>query len=426
MRLQLPTIALLMLLMMLLLISGHHLGAAEPTTAADWPQWRGPTRDGVTTTARWPDRLEPAAIERVWRLPLGPSYSGPLIVGDTVFTTETRNKDTEAVYAVDRATGSMRWRAEWAGALSVPFFAASNGSWIRSTPAFADDRLYVAGMRDVLVCLNATDGTEIWRVDLMARYRTPLPSFGCVCSPLIDGPVLYVQGGGAVLCLDRATGETRWRALEDGGGMNGSAFSSPILATIAGTRQLVVQTREKLCGLDPTTGTVLWQQKVPSFRGMNILTPVVVGDTIFTSSYRNKSWLFRIAKDGDQFSVTEVWNNNAQGYMSTPVVVNGHAYLHMQNQRVTCINLATGERTWTSNSFGKYWSMIAQGDRILALDARGSLVLMKADSTAFTEQGEVTVSASESWAHVAVGGNDVVVRELDGLSLHRWTGATKP
>jgi len=152
----------------------------------------------------------------------------------------------------------------------------------------------------------------------------------------------------------------------------------------------------------------------------------MLGDTIFTSSYRNKSWLFRIAKDGDPFSVTEVWNNNAQGYMSTPVVVNGHAYLHMQNQRVTCINLATGERTWTSNSFGKYWSMIAQGDRILALDARGSLVLMKADSTAFTEQGEVTVSASESWAHVAVGGNDVVVRELDGLSLHRWTGATKP
>jgi outer membrane protein assembly factor BamB len=380
----------------------------------------------MTTTAVWPERLEPAAIQRVWRLPLGPSYSGPLIVGDTVFTTETRNKETEAVYAVDRATGSMRWRAEWAGAMGVPFFAASNGSWIRATPAFADDRLYVAGMRDVLVCLNATDGSEVWRVDLVKRYRTPLPSFGMVCSPLVDGDVLYVQGGGSVLCVDRATGETRWRALEDGGGMNGSAFSSPILATIAGTRQLVVQTREKLCGLDPATGTVLWQQKVPSFRGMNILTPVVVGDAIFTSSYQNKSWLFRIAKNGEQFTVTEAWNNNAQGYMSTPVVVNGHAYLHMQNQRVTCINLATGERTWTSNSFGKYWSMIAQGERILALDASGSLLFLKADTTAFTQQGQAQVSESETWAHVAVSGNEVVVRELDGLSLHRFAPTTKP
>lgn len=409
-----------------LLFVGHGLTAAEPTAATDWPQWRGATRDGLTTTARWPERLEAGAVQRVWRLPLGPSYSGPLIVGNTVYTTETRNKEVEAVYAVDRATGSMRWRAEWAGAMSVPFFAASNGSWIRATPAYAADRLYVAGMRDVVVCLNATDGSEVWRVDLMARYRTPLPSFGMVCSPLVDGAVLYVQGGGSVLCLDAATGETSWRALEDGGGMNGSAFSSPILATIAGTRQLVVQTRDKLCGLEPATGKVLWERKVPSFRGMNILTPVVVGDAIFTSTYQNKSWLFRITKEGDQFTVSEAWNNNAQGYMSTPVVVDGHAYLHLQNQRVTCINLATGERTWTSNSFGKYWSMVAQGDRILALDASGSLLLMQADTTAFTALGQVTVSESEAWAHLAVSGNEVVVRELNGLSLHRFAPTTQP
>jgi outer membrane protein assembly factor BamB len=159
---------------------------------------------------------------------------------------------------------------------------------------------------------------------------------------------------------------------------------------------------------------------------MNILTPVVVGDAIFTSSYQNKSWLFHIAKNNEMFTVTEVWNNNAQGYMSTPVVVNGHAYLHLQNQRVTCIDLATGQRTWTSDSFGKYWSMIAQGDRILALDASGSLLLLKADPSTFTVLGKVPLSESESWAHVAASGNDVVVREMDGLSLHRWTTDKKP
>ncbi len=313
---------------------------------------------------------------------------------------------------------------QWPGAMSVPFFAASNGSWIRATPAFDGDSLFVAGMRDVLVSLDARTGKENWRVDFVKEFKSPLPTFGFVSSPLLDGESLYVQAGASLVKLDKTTGKVIWRTLKDDGGMMGSAFSSPVIATLAGQRQLVVQTREKLAGVDPDSGTVLWEQEVPSFRGMNILTPVVMGDGVFTSSYQNKSWLFDITKSGEAFQVKEAWSNKAQGYMSTPVVIDGHAYMHLQNQRFACINLATGERTWTSTPYGKYASLVAQKDRILALDQKGELLLLKANPRQFELLDERKVSDQDTWAHLAVCGDEVFVRELNALSVFRWRDRT--
>lgn len=390
-----------------------------------WPQWRGPTRDGQWTGPAWPDRLSKDSLKLLWRIPLGPSYSGPIVSEDLVFTTETKNKELEVVTALDRKTGKERWRAEWKGAMTVPFFAASNGSWIRSTPAYDGERLYVAGMRDVLVCLNAKTGKEEWRVDFMKELKTPLPDFGFVCSPLVDGNAVYVQAGASVTKLDKKTGKIIWRTLEDKGGMMSSAFSSPVIATLSGKRQLVVQGREKLAGVDPENGDVLWSQVVPSFRGMNILTPTVVGDAIFTSSYQNKAWLYTISKEKDRYTVSESWNSKAQAYMSTPVVIGGHAYLHLQNQRFTCIDLKTGERTWTSNGFGKYCSLVAQGDRILALDQRGVLLLIKAHSKEFELVDEMKISDADTWAHLAVSGDELFIRELNALAVYRWQAPKK-
>jgi outer membrane protein assembly factor BamB len=404
----------------LALLSAAALQAAD---APAWPQWRGPARDGQVTGAAWPERLDEAALERRWRVPLGPSYSGPIIADDLVFTTQTVDKESEMVLALDRASGAERWRVAWKGAMSVPFFAASGGSWIRSTPAYDGQRLYVAGMRDLIVCLDAQTGAEVWRVDAMERGKAPLPAFGCVCSPLVDGDALYIQAGGGVLRLDKASGATVWRSLADGGGMNGSAFSSPIIAELAGTRQLVVQTREKLAGLDLASGATLWEQPIPAFRGMNILTPLVVGDTVFTSSYQNSSWLYRIERQGGSFRAVELWKTKIPAYMSSPVAVGGRIYMHLQNQRLACLDAVTGASAWTSVPFGKYMSLVAQGDRILGLDASGRLLLYKADAQAFTALGEVKVSASETWAHLAVSGEDIAIRELDGLSLHRWKRA---
>ncbi len=389
--------------------------------AADWSQWRGGDRTGdIAPGSEWPSGIDPSGLRERWRVKLGPSYSGPLVVGNRIFVTETRDKKTEVVTAFDRNDGKVIWTQAWEGALSVPFFAKSNGDWIRATPAYADGRLYVAGMRDVLVCLNAEDGSVLWKLDFVQQLKTPLPDFGFVCSPLVDGDAVYVQAGAGVAKVNRVDGKVIWRSMEDGGGMMGSAFSSPVIAEIQGVRQLVVQTRTQLAGIDLESGSVLWKQEIEAFRGMNILTPTVIGNRIFTSSYGGKSVMVEIQKQGSAWSVQELWNNKAQGYMSSPLVIDDHIYLHLKNQRATCIDVQTGEATWTTTPFGRYWSMVRNGNKILALDERGELHLIAADPKEFRLLGTRRVSDEESWAHVAVADQQIIVRPLQSLVVFDW------
>jgi len=389
--------------------------------AGDWPQWRGPQRDGQFAGPDWPDKLDTNHLRQVWRVELGPSYSGPVVSGERVFTTETKDKKVEVVTAFDRKTGKELWRAEWAGAVSVPFFAKSNGDWIRATPACDGESLFVAGMRDVLVCLDAQTGKERWRFDFVAKLETPAPDFGFVCSPLVDEEAVYVQAGASFVKLNKRTGEVLWRTLKDAGGMWGSVFSSPVFATLAGQRQLVVQTREKLAGVDSADGKVLWEQPVEAFRGMNILTPLAHKDILFSSTYGGKTIGLKVTQAAGRFTVAEAWRHKAQGYMSTPVVLDGVAYTHLKSQRVMAIEVETGRELWTSDtSFGKYWSLIGRGERILALDQRGMLFLLRANKEKCEQIDQRKLTSAETWAHLAAADDELFVRELNALTAYRW------
>lgn len=395
--------------------------------SSDWNQWRGPNRNGqISGTLGWPSSLDDTRLKREWRISLGSSYSGPIVVGSRVFVTGTRNKSHEVVRALDRTSGKELWKVEWKGALRVPFFARANGSWIRSTPASDGKRLFVAGIRDVLVCLDVASGKQLWRVDFAKKYRSPLPGFGTVCSPLIDGKAVYIQAAGSVVKLDAATGKVAWRSGEEnGGGLFGrgletSAFSSPVIRTLAGKRQLIVQGRKALGGIDLATGKPLWSKAVPAFRGMNIQTPLVIGNSVFTSSYGGGTFLFDVsARDGD-FKVNQRWKTTQQGYMSSPVAINGNVFLHLRNQRFTCINADTGKSNWTTRPFGKYWSMAVNGRRILALDQRGDLLLIDATPEGFRRVSSRRVSDSSTWAHLAVSGTQVFIRELNAIAAYSW------
>lgn len=391
--------------------------------ADTWPQWRGPTRDGQVEGTPWPARLQAPDLTQRWRVELGPGYSGPIVTADRVFTTETVDKKLERVRALDRATGREVWRQEWEGAMSVPFFARSNGDWIRATPAWDGETLYVAGMRDVLVALDGRDGRIRWQKDFVKEFGTPLPAFGFVSSPLVVGKALFVQAGGGVLRLDAADGRVVWRSLESSDGMMGSAFSSPVHVTLAGRPQLVVQTRTELVGLNPEYGTVLWRKEVEAFRGMNILPPTVVGNRVMTSSYGGRTLAWDVREDRGNYLLEPAWEFKAQGYMSSPVVIDGHAYLHLRSQRVLCLQLADGAERWTtSDSFGKYWSMAVQKDRVLALDEKGELLLFRANPSRWELLDRRKVSEEESWAHLAVADSDVFVRDLTGMTVWGWKG----
>lgn len=387
--------------------------------AEEWSQWRGPNRDGRVADTNWPDALN-GSLELVWERPHAPSYSGPVLQDGKVFTTETIDKTTERVTAYDLTSGEQVWTSQWPGSMAVPFFAASNGSWIRSTPACDKNNLIVLGMRDVLVNLDPATGDEKWRIDFVAKFGDAMPAFGAVCSPVIDGDAVYVQTGGALVKLS-LSGEVLWKTLENGEGMMSSgAFSSPTIAELAGKRQLVVQTRQELCGVDLDSGSVLWRQSIEAFRGMNILTPLVIGDEVFTSAHSGRAQLFSVGRSDDQWTITEKWAQKTQAYMSSPIVVNDAIYLHMKNQRVCAMSIADGSIRWTSSPHGKYWSMIGSGDKVLALDNGGDLFLIQASDKELNVIDKFKV-ANDAWAHLALSGEHMIVRDLNSLKVFRWS-----
>ena len=379
----------------------------EIETTSSWPQWRGPSRNGIIPSeSLWPSKIDQDSLKEKWRVKLGKGYSGPVVSNKMVFTTESLEEE-EITHAYNRKDGKLVWSAKWKGKMKVPFFAAKNGSWIRSTPTFDGKNLFVCGMRDVLHSLNADTGEINWKVDFVERYDTPLPAFGMVCSPLINGDGLYVQAGSGFVKLDKRNGKSIWRSLQDKGGMFGSAFSSPVIEEINGKPQVVVQTRTDLAAVNPKNGKELWKQPIKAFRGMNILTPTVIGNSIFTSSYGGKSLLFNLqqVKESEQ-TLVQTWENRQEGYMSGPIILDGYCYIHLRKQRITCLDMKNGETRWiSSESFGKYMSMVSNGKEILALDEEGTLYLIDPNPEKFVIKESRKISESPTWAHLAVADN---------------------
>lgn len=388
--------------------------ADDRSANASWPGWRGPNRDGKVRNQLFPKSLE--KVTSLWSKPMGDSYSGPILTDLSVFTTESK-AGKERVYCLSRADGQLTWQYEWDGKHTVPFFAARNGSWIRSTPITDGINLYVGGIRDLLVALDCKSGREVWRIDF-AKLSGKVPDFGMVCSPLIDGGHLYIQAGMAVHKIQTSDGSIVWSSMKDSGDMmTGGAFSSPVIETLNGTRQLIVQTRTKLAGLNLDTGSPLWVYEVAAFRGMNILTPTVWDNAIFTSSYGGRSLLLDV--NADKATKTR-WENKIEGYMSSPIVIDHYAYLHLRNKRFACLNMQTGKEEWVTTPFGEYWSMVSDGQRILALDQNGMLRLIDHNPTQFTQLSERKISEEEAWAHVAVSGDQIAVRSQNKIELFRW------
>jgi outer membrane protein assembly factor BamB len=393
---------------------------------ADWSQWRGPNRDGTvadSAATAWPASLDDATLKEQWSVDLAEGYSSPVLTADKVFTVETKDKKDEIVRAFDRATGKQLWETSWVASMKVPFFANKNGSWVRSTPATDGKHLYVLSMVDILVCLDVETGDEVWRVDFKEREGTEMPAFGGVSSPLIDGDFVYVQGGSAAAKLNRESSENVWRAMEDRRAMFGSAFSSPVIADIHGIRQIVVQTRMELGGIDPESGDVLWSTPVEAFRGMNILTPTVSGNRIFTSTYGGGCFVFEVKKGDDGKLTPELlWRKKEiEGYMSSAVIVGDHVYHLGRDKKLYCLAMADGEQAWVSDQeFGEYWSMAVNGDQVLALDQVGKLVLWRATPEKFDVLDIRKVSDQSTWAHVAVSSGQVFVRGLKQLTAMAW------
>jgi outer membrane protein assembly factor BamB len=406
-------------------VGGLVVGSLNRSWAADlapgnWSSWRGSSRTATLSNQEWPDSLESANLVEIWSQSLGNSYSGPITCDNLVFTTESK-AGKESAMAFRLSDGVPVWSQAWKGEHNVPFFAARNGNWIRATPVTDGQNVYIGGIRDVLVALDAKTGEERWRLDFAEKFGK-VPDFGMASSPLIDDGNLYVQAGRGLHKVNALTGEFIWSSMQDSGDiMSSGAFSSPAIGEVHGVKQVLVQSRTLLAGVDPVSGSVLWKQPIEAFRGMNILTPTIWDNCLFTSSYGGRSLLLDVK---DPSNPKNRWDSKIEGYMSSPVVIDHYAYMHLRNKRFACLDLNNGKEQWVTNPFGEYWSMISNGRRILALDQTGDLRLIAHDPSEFRIVSQRKVSDDETWAHIAIdstlGAPHIIVRSLKKLTVYRW------
>ena len=385
-----------------------------------WPQWRGPLRNGIVDGAPWPESLEEGHLKRLWRKELPPSFSGPVVVGDRVFVTETQGREYEGVRALNRQSGEEIWRARWSDTMEVADVGAKMGSWIRATPTYDDGQLFVAGMPDVLVCLDADSGKERWRVDFHERYGRPRPELGFVCSPLVVGDRVYVQAADSLVAVKKSDGKSVWRSLvrkEMGQG----SYSSPDFAVVEGRPQVLVADIDAIAGVDQATGEMLWKRVLDSYDQGCIVAPILYRGGIFTSTRASQTGFYPLTKKDEGLQINDGWKNKLIVYMSSPIVSADHAYLHLKNGRMACTVLKSGEVKWISGkAFGRYWSMICRQNRILALSNEGRLLLLDAEPERFRLLDSRQISAAETWGYLAMAGKELYVRERDAIAVYRW------
>ena len=385
------------------------LAQKPPATSTDWPQWRGPTRDGVVGAAlpaQWPE-----ALTKRWEIPVGTGHASPVISGNRVVVI-AREGDQEIVRALDLASGKEIWRAAYPAPFTVNPAAQSHGPGPKSTPAIAAGRVFTFGISGILSAFDLATGNLVWRVPGPAV----LPEYGTTTSPLIDGTSLVVHVGGhdngALTSFDAATGKPRWQWKGDGPG-NGS----PIIATFGGVRQVIAQTQKLLVGLDASNGALLWQIPFTTDFDQNAFTPVVFQDLVIVGGIDWPLTAIRPKFAEGKWIGEMVWTNpQTPMFMSSPVLIGGTLYGLTTRSRgqFVAIDAASGKTLWnTQGREGENASMLGSPSWVLASTTDGTLVVARANPQKYDEVRRYQITASALWAHPAITGRSIIVKDVD-------------
>jgi outer membrane protein assembly factor BamB len=389
-----------------------------PVSGQDWPQWRGPNRDGIahgiTIPTKWPKTLR-----EEWQVPVAESFSSsPVVVGANIYVF-AREKDDEIVRCLDLTTGKEKWRSE---PYAAPYRVwPGEGVWHkgpRSTPTVSGGKIYTTGVSGVLSCLDAKTGKLLWR----KNAKSP-PPYGGPMSPLVADGLCIVHFGcdgkeDGLTAFDAATGDVKWR-LADG---RRPGYGSPMLFDLAGERQVVVVSGWGLVGLSAATGRKLWD--VP-FRGEHpASTPILHKDLLIFSDYRDSMRAIRLEKRESGIAVKEVWKGTGLKMLeSTPVLKGNLLFGTSPQQRwcFFCIDADTGKTLWEKEDkqgFG-YVSIINAGGVVLFQGSNGRLVVLQAKPDAYELLADYRVSDVHVWAHPVFLGDRILIRDEKALKSFR-------
>jgi len=382
----------------------------------DWPQFRGPNRDGAVASFAepgvWPERL----TER-WKVDVGQGYATPVLAGGRVYMF-TRQAANEVMQAFDAGTGKLVWQTRYAAPVTVAPAAQAHGPGPKSTPTLAGGRLYTMGMGGIVTAFDAASGRQLWQ-----KPAGPvLPLFGTATSPLEDRGLVIVHVGGhnqgALTAFDAGTGDVTWTWNGDG-----PSYASPIVADIDGVRQVIALTQESLVGVSAADGRLLWRQPFTTEFTQNIITPILVGQTLLVSGYQRPTSAVRLVRGGGEWHTEDVWKNESVSlYMANGVVVGDTLFglSHRNSGQYFLLDVKTGETVWTGMPRqATNAAIVRAGNVVFALEDDADLIVGRVSGARFQELKRYNVGDAETWAQPAISGNRIFVKGASTLTL--WT-----
>ncbi len=383
------------------------------TVSADWPQWRGPARDGVAATFTAPAAW-PAQLTRTWQATVGAGHASPVVLGNRVIV-HSRLANREIVAAYDLVSGKQLWQDGVDAPYTMNQAALGHGPGPKSTPAVANGRVFTLGISGIFSAHDLTTGKLLWRKPAPAAP----PEFGTATSPMVDGAnVIAFLGGpgtGALTAMDVATGTIKWRWTGDG-----PAYTSPIIATFAGTRQIITQSQNRLVSVAAADGKLLWQLPIKTPYEQNSVTPLVVDDLLIYGGLDNPTIALRVtASQGKGWTATPAWRNEQVSmYMSSPAASGGSVFglSHKNRGQLFALDARTGKTLWVGKGReAENASIVRAGDLLLLATTNSELIIAKASASAFEEVKRYTVADSAVWAHPAFVGRTIIVKDVDKL-----------
>lgn len=384
--------------------------------AAQWPQWRGPERNGTVAAANTP--AWPSAFKRAWRVDVGEGYSSPVVSGGRVFV-HSRKDPNEVVTAIDLATGKVVWQSKYPSAFSKNQYATQMAKGPHSTPLVVGDTIVTVGGSAVVSAWNAQTGALAWRKDYSSSVDLSKLFTGTAASPLNEGGLVIVQvgsdtHGGRVIALDPKTGVERWVWKGKGPG-----YASPMAFTAGGVRQIATLTEGSVEGIDPKTGASLWSAPFPDEWHENIVTPVWTGTHVIVSGTRAGTRAFALRFAGGRWQATEAWKNaDVAMYMSNPVLGDGVLYGFSVRKRgqLVALDAGTGALKWaTEGRTAEQASILLTPSNVLVLTTTGELIVAKRSAAKYEEERRYTVADSATWAIPVLLKDGLVLRDVSAV-----------
>jgi outer membrane protein assembly factor BamB len=384
---------------------------------ADWPQWRGPNRDGAAASFAEP-KAWPEQLTRKWKIDVGIGYATPILIGNRLYM-YSRRDDNEVLAAIDAGTGKEIWQSSYAAPYTMHPAAVRHEKGPKSTPTFADGKLYTLGMSGIVTAFEAATGKQLWQ----KPASLPGPLYGTSMSPLVDRGLVIVHVGshnqGALTAFDATTGAVKWSWTGDG-----PAYGSPIAADFDGTRQVIVFTQANLVGVSEATGELLWKRPFTTPSTQNTITPILYGKTIIVSGLNNPVTAFTVAKRGNEWVSENVWQNADVAMYMTNAVLAGDAIYGMSQRnsgQFVCIDAKTGKTLWTSAPRqATNAAIVRAGGLLFMLKDDAELIVAKASPSGFEPVKRYTVADSATWAQPTISGNRMFVKDVSTLALWTW------